>query len=163
MPTKESAPKNIDTMHSYLDHISKNLPQIKMVVFPELACADFTKKPIDQAEPIPGEKTKIFSELVSISPFGSSRLKILSLMLYLTALSAEILKGCCFLSRPINKGFFNTCAVELISSLSNVIILLLVPVLCDKPLKIRIVKIVTEKNKKRYLRDLIKCEYFITI
>ena len=62
MPTQESASKNIDTMHSYLDHISKNLPQIKMVVFPELASADFTKKPIDQAESIPGEKTKIFSE-----------------------------------------------------------------------------------------------------
>ena len=67
MPTKESASKNIDTMHSYLDHISKNLPQIKMVVFPELASADFTKKPIDQAEPIPGEKTKIFSEFAKLN------------------------------------------------------------------------------------------------
>ena len=63
MPTGKKQSENIDTMRSYLDYISKNLPQVELVVFPELASADFSKKPIDQAESIMGERTKIFSVL----------------------------------------------------------------------------------------------------
>ena len=63
MPTSSNRKANLETMESYLAHINKNFPQVELVVFPELASTDFNKKPKAQAEELPGETTKFFSEL----------------------------------------------------------------------------------------------------
>ena len=61
MPNKESQKENLDIISSYLNHISINLSQVQLVVFPELAVSSFKRDLENQAESIPGSLTKKFS------------------------------------------------------------------------------------------------------
>ena len=53
--------KNLETMEKYLTHINKTFPDIRMVVFPELAPHGAISDILGEAEVIPGELTTLFS------------------------------------------------------------------------------------------------------
>ena len=103
---------------------------------------------------------KNFSESVSISPFGFSRLNSSCLLLNLVALRADILKGFLFLSIPINKGLDKTWLAEENVSLSKLITFSFF-FFVGKVLIVKIERIKSEIKRKVYLTDLIIKEYFI--
>ena len=57
--------RNLQTMEKYLEHINKAFPNIKMVVFPELAAHGSISNMRKEAEAIPGELTSIFSNMAN--------------------------------------------------------------------------------------------------
>ena len=57
--------RNLQTMDKYLEHINKAFPNIKMVVFPELAAHGSISNMRKEAEAIPGELTSIFSNMAN--------------------------------------------------------------------------------------------------
>ena len=57
--------RNLQTMEKYLEHINKAFPNIKMVVFPELAAHGSISNMRKEAEVIPGELTSIFSNMAN--------------------------------------------------------------------------------------------------
>ena len=57
--------RNLQTMENYLEHINKEFPNIKMVVFPELAAHGSISNMRKEAEVIPGELTSIFSNMAN--------------------------------------------------------------------------------------------------
>ena len=57
--------RNLQTMEKYLEHINKAFPNIKMVVFPELAAHGSISNMRKEAEVIPGKLTSIFSNMAN--------------------------------------------------------------------------------------------------
>ena len=55
--------KNLSAMEKHLDHINKVFPDVRMVIFPELAAHGVVANVSDEAEEIPGKLTDTFSGL----------------------------------------------------------------------------------------------------
>ena len=55
--------KNIEQLKTHLNYLGKLLPQVKMVILPELSISDIHLQPHEQAHKIPGQLTSLFSSL----------------------------------------------------------------------------------------------------
>ena len=55
--------KNIKRLKTHLIYLNKVLPQVKMVILPELSISDIHREPQKQSQKVPGQLTSLFSSL----------------------------------------------------------------------------------------------------
>ena len=55
--------KNIEQLKNHLIYLNKALPQVKMVILPELSISDIHREPQKQSQKVPGQLTNLFSSL----------------------------------------------------------------------------------------------------
>ena len=55
--------KNIEQLKNHLIYLNKVLPQVKMVILPELSISDIHREPQKQSQKVPGQLTSLFSSL----------------------------------------------------------------------------------------------------